>query len=286
MHGLTFRTRGAALLELMLAPAPQRIRSDPRAPGRRSAAARARPGPGRRARPRPRPPGERSRPRRGRRRGARAAARLRLRHRGRRRQTTVTTGRAWRRSPSAGAARGRGPVAAARGAHAGGPRSRRRSRRRCGRVGPVGSDRQRRGGAERQPPVGARWRGGRAGEMSSARSRRPLGVRILVLRDRAAPMVAVEAAWAGGARAEDAASNGAGALIAALLIGGRAPARRRKSRPRCRRSAARWPASPSQPLRPARQFLPAAGHGASGSCRLPAAPELPGERGRRAAGAS
>jgi zinc protease len=45
----------------------------------------------------------------------------------------------------------------------------------------------------------------------------PSGVRILVLRDRAAPMVAVEAAWAGGARAEDSASNGAGALIAALL---------------------------------------------------------------------
>jgi zinc protease len=45
----------------------------------------------------------------------------------------------------------------------------------------------------------------------------PSGLRILVLRDRAAPMVAVEAAWAGGARAEDAGSNGAGALIAALL---------------------------------------------------------------------
>ncbi len=45
----------------------------------------------------------------------------------------------------------------------------------------------------------------------------PSGLRILVLRDRAAPMVAVEAGWAGGARAEDAGSNGAGALIAALL---------------------------------------------------------------------
>jgi zinc protease len=43
------------------------------------------------------------------------------------------------------------------------------------------------------------------------------GLRILVLRDRSAPLVAVEAAWAGGARAEDAGSNGAGALIAALL---------------------------------------------------------------------
>jgi zinc protease len=43
------------------------------------------------------------------------------------------------------------------------------------------------------------------------------GLRILVLRDRGAPMVAVEAAWAGGARVEDAGSNGAGALIAALL---------------------------------------------------------------------
>ena len=57
---------------------------------------------------------------------------------------------------------------------------------------------------------------GGGGATSSARSPRR-GVRILVLRDRAAPMVAVEAAWAGGARAEDAASNGAGALIAALL---------------------------------------------------------------------
>src|SRR5205823_2745835 len=37
------------------------------------------------------------------------------------------------------------------------------------------------------------------------------------LREGAAPWVAVEAAWAGGARAEDAGSNGAGALIAALL---------------------------------------------------------------------
>src|SRR6185437_7066172 len=43
------------------------------------------------------------------------------------------------------------------------------------------------------------------------------GLRVLVLRDRGAPLVAVEAAWAGGARAEDAATNGAGALIAALL---------------------------------------------------------------------
>ena len=45
----------------------------------------------------------------------------------------------------------------------------------------------------------------------------PSGLRILVLRDRAAPMVAVEAAWAGGSRAEEAGSSGAGALIAALL---------------------------------------------------------------------
>jgi zinc protease len=45
----------------------------------------------------------------------------------------------------------------------------------------------------------------------------PSGLRILALRDRSAPLVAVEAAWAGGARAEDAGSNGAGALIAALL---------------------------------------------------------------------
>jgi zinc protease len=45
----------------------------------------------------------------------------------------------------------------------------------------------------------------------------PSGLRILVLRDRGAPLVAIEAAWSGGARAEDAGSNGAGALIAALL---------------------------------------------------------------------
>lgn len=45
----------------------------------------------------------------------------------------------------------------------------------------------------------------------------PSGVRVVVLRDPGAPSVAVEAAWAGGGRAEDAASNGAAALIAALL---------------------------------------------------------------------
>ncbi|HEY4394767.1 MAG TPA: insulinase family protein, partial [Polyangia bacterium] len=45
----------------------------------------------------------------------------------------------------------------------------------------------------------------------------PSGLRVLVLRDRSAPLVAVEAAWAGGALAEDTGSNGAGALIAALL---------------------------------------------------------------------
>ena len=45
----------------------------------------------------------------------------------------------------------------------------------------------------------------------------PGGLRVLVLRERGAPMVSVEAAWAGGSRAEDAGSNGAGALIAALL---------------------------------------------------------------------
>ncbi len=56
-----------------------------------------------------------------------------------------------------------------------------------------------------------------AGGGDVVRAVTPSGVRLLVLRDRAAPMVAVEAAWAGGARAEDAASNGAGALIAALL---------------------------------------------------------------------
>ena len=48
----------------------------------------------------------------------------------------------------------------------------------------------------------------------------PAGLRIIVLRERGAPMVAVEAAWAGGSRAEDAGSNGAGALIAALLTRG------------------------------------------------------------------
>jgi zinc protease len=48
----------------------------------------------------------------------------------------------------------------------------------------------------------------------------PSGVRILVLRDASAPSVTVEAAWAGGARAEDAASDGAAAFIAALLARG------------------------------------------------------------------
>ncbi len=45
----------------------------------------------------------------------------------------------------------------------------------------------------------------------------PAGVRVVVLRDPGAPSVAIEGAWAGGGRSEDAASNGAAALIAALL---------------------------------------------------------------------
>jgi len=67
-----------------------------------------------------------------------------------------------------------------------------------------------------RPAVGAAVARGEGGG-DVVRAVAPSGARILVLRDRAAPMVAVEAAWAGGARAEDAASNGAGALIAALL---------------------------------------------------------------------
>jgi zinc protease len=43
------------------------------------------------------------------------------------------------------------------------------------------------------------------------------GVRVVVLRDPGAPSVAVEAAWAGGGRAEERASNGAAALIAVML---------------------------------------------------------------------
>jgi zinc protease len=65
-------------------------------------------------------------------------------------------------------------------------------------------------------PLGATVARGEGGG-DVVRAVAPSGLRILVLRDRAASMVAVEAAWAGGARAEDAASNGAGALIAALL---------------------------------------------------------------------
>ncbi len=45
----------------------------------------------------------------------------------------------------------------------------------------------------------------------------PSGLRILVLRDTTAPLVTVEAAWAGGARQEDGGSNGAATFIAALL---------------------------------------------------------------------
>jgi zinc protease len=45
----------------------------------------------------------------------------------------------------------------------------------------------------------------------------PSGLRILVLRRPAAPSVSVEASWAGGTRAEDAGSNGAAALLAAML---------------------------------------------------------------------
>jgi zinc protease len=43
------------------------------------------------------------------------------------------------------------------------------------------------------------------------------GVRVVVLRDPGAPSVAVQATWAGGGRAEERASNGAAALIAAML---------------------------------------------------------------------
>jgi zinc protease len=68
---------------------------------------------------------------------------------------------------------------------------------------------------DRPPAAAAVAEGG--GGSDVVRAVAPSGARILVLRDRAAPMVAVEAAWVGGARAEDAASNGAGALIAALL---------------------------------------------------------------------
>ncbi len=45
----------------------------------------------------------------------------------------------------------------------------------------------------------------------------PSGLRVLVLRRPGAPSISVEAAWVGGARAEDAGSNGAAALLAALL---------------------------------------------------------------------
>ena len=45
----------------------------------------------------------------------------------------------------------------------------------------------------------------------------PSGLRILVLRDTTAPLVTVEAAWAGGSRLEDTGSNGAATFIAALL---------------------------------------------------------------------
>ena len=67
-----------------------------------------------------------------------------------------------------------------------------------------------------KPPLAAAVALGEGGG-DVVRAVAPSGLRILVLRDRAASMVAVEAAWAGGARAEDAASNGAGALVAALL---------------------------------------------------------------------
>jgi len=43
------------------------------------------------------------------------------------------------------------------------------------------------------------------------------GVRVVVLRDPGAPSVVIEAAWAGGGRVEDRATNGAAALIAAML---------------------------------------------------------------------
>ena len=45
----------------------------------------------------------------------------------------------------------------------------------------------------------------------------PSGVRIVVLRDSAAPRVTVAALWAGGSQLEDEASNGTAALLGALL---------------------------------------------------------------------
>ncbi len=65
------------------------------------------------------------------------------------------------------------------------------------------------------PPVADKAPAAPAGDL--VRVTTPAGVRVVVLRDPGAPSVVVEAAWAGGARAEDASSNGAAALIAALL---------------------------------------------------------------------
>ena len=45
----------------------------------------------------------------------------------------------------------------------------------------------------------------------------PSGLRVLVVRDTTAPVVAVRALWSGGSQLEDAASNGASTLIATLL---------------------------------------------------------------------
>ena len=73
----------------------------------------------------------------------------------------------------------------------------------------------------------------------------PSGARILVLRDKTAPLVSVEAAWGGGADEEDAAGDGAAPLLAALIDRGtrtRSAARDRDRR--CARWAARSRGSP------------------------------------------
>ena len=248
---------------------------------RRGPAARARPGPGRRARPRPGPPAERSRPRRRRRRGAGAAARVRLRHRGRRRRRPSLP-----REPggdrSAGAARGRGQAAAARGPHAGRPRSGRRSRRSFGRVGPVGGDRRRRGGAERQAAPG------RGGGPGGGRGRcRPRGRPVGGAHPRAARSGRADGGRRGGLGRR---GPGGGRRVERRRRADRGAARSRDAHPRGaadrgrgagpRRDAGRL--LRSQPLRAARAVLArhlVAGRRAPG--RLPAAPELPGGRGRR-----
>ena len=185
VHGLTFRTRGAALLEH---PRPPADRGGHPGRHRRSAAARARPSwPGAEA-------SWRAISQAG---SARGCGRGGSVSPPPSRTTTITRPtRDLEAMNTAGAARG---AHCAAGLDAGGPRSGRQLLLppRPSRPG-WKRNRQRRGGAERQTAWAPRWRGARAATSSGGRSFG--GAHPRAARNGPHQIVTIEAAWAGGAR--------------------------------------------------------------------------------------